>query len=175
MKFFKEINTPPQRNRRRAVTNQRNNQNQEEEEEQEVKKDFKGLKGLFRLMMSVRSIDFTYNVGEGTYLPGYTKGLFLFGLDSAFNAPGIPFILGSQNVNIAQEAYQKGWLVNNSEFSNPFNQNNNIDMNINAVVEPVQDFRITLKARKQKTNSFSETYREGNGINTSRNGNYSVT
>ncbi|MDN5215299.1 cell surface protein SprA [Fulvivirgaceae bacterium BMA12] len=171
IKFFKEINSPTPARRGRPQTKQ----NEEKEEEDALKRDNKGVKGFLRLLMSVRSIDFTYNVGEGTYLPGFNKTAFLFGMDSAFSAPGIPFLLGSQDVSIRERAFRKGWLVNSEDLTTPFSQSNNIDLNVNAIVEPFKDFRITLKARKQKTNAYQEIYRNGESLNPSRTGSYSIS
>ena len=173
IKFFKAINSPTPPPRRRAPPNR--NQEEGEQEENVLKRDNKGVKGFFRLLMSVRSVDFTYNVGEGTYLPGFNQTPFLFGLDSAFSAPGIPFILGSQDISIRDRALRNGWLVNSEELTTPFSQSNNIDLNINAVVEPFKDFRITLKARKQKTNAYQEIFRNGQSLNPSRTGSYSIS
>ena len=160
-KFFKDINSPAPPPRRRPPASRNQDQEENEEEENALKRDNKGVKGFLRLLMSVRSIDFTYNVGEGTYLPGFNQTPFLFGLDSAFNAPGIPFILGSQSVSIRDRALRNNWLVNSEDLTTPFSQSNNIDINVNAVIEPFKDFRITLKARKQKTNAYQEIFRNG--------------
>ncbi len=177
VKFFKEINTPKAPRRRPPARGKKSEEEKEKEkkEEQTLKKDNKAVKGFFRLLMSLRSVDFNYNVGEGTYLPGFNRSVFLFGMDSSFAAPGLPFILGSQSSNIRNEAAERGWLVNNEEFSTPFSQSNTIDLNINAVVEPFKDFRITLKARKQKANAYQEIFRNGESLNPSRTGSYSVS
>ena len=172
IKFFKEINSPTPPPRRRAPPNQNQNEGQEEDV---LKRDNKGVKGFLRLLMSVRSVDFTYNMGEGTYLPGFNQTPFLFGMDSAFSAPGIPFILGSQSISIRDRALRNGWLVNSEDLTTPFSQSNNIDLNMSAVVEPFKDFRITLKARKQKTNAYQEIFRNGESLNPSRTGSYSIS
>ena len=174
IKFFKEINTPAPPPRR-TPANRKRNEEQNEGEEDVLKRENKGVKGFLRLLMSVRSVDFTYNVGEGTYLPGFNQTPFLFGMDSAFSAPGIPFILGSQSISIRDRALRKGWLVNSEDLTTPFSQSNNIDLNMTAIVEPFKDFRITLKARKQKTNAYQEIFRNGQSLNPSRTGSYSIS
>ncbi|MEJ0054838.1 MAG: hypothetical protein WDN75_03815 [Bacteroidota bacterium] len=46
------------------------------------------LKGLLRLLMSMRSITATYNINSGTILPGFLPSPNMFGMDNQWNAPG---------------------------------------------------------------------------------------
>ncbi len=172
VKILKEINTPKRKTRKKTPVKAKKEGEGEEEEEEKVRAN-KGVKGFLRLLMSVRSVDFTYNVSEGTYLPGYKRGNYLFGLDSAFSAPGLGFVLGSQNPNVKERVAQ--YLVDNDDFNIPFKQNNNIDLTINAIVEPLKDFRITLKARKKKSNNYQEIFRNTGSLSPSRGGAYGIS
>src|SRR5690606_38183349 len=85
VKVLNEINAPPRRSRNPAADT--------------VKRvtDNKFLTGILRLLMSLNSVNATYSIREGTLLPGFEQEIVLFGLDSSFSAPGIPFLLGSQD------------------------------------------------------------------------------
>ncbi len=150
-KFLKGINSPPRRSRRPAAASSDTTQSQTP--------DFKGLKGILRLLMSFRNFDFNYTSREGTTLPGYNKGAFLFGLDSAFDAPGWGFILGSQNPNIRREAAQKDWLITNQRLTTPFSQTANENLSFKAQIEPVRDLKIQIDAKKNKSSTFQEIFR----------------
>lgn len=88
--FLKSINSPP-RPTARPGANQKPDT---------VKSTPPAIKGLLRMLMSVRSINGTYSVVQGTILPGFGPSPHLFGMDRGFNAPGWDFVLGSQDPNI---------------------------------------------------------------------------
>ena len=60
------------------------------------------IKGLLRLIMSLRNINGTYNMTSGTILPGFTPTPRLFGLDRNWDAPGWGFVLGGQDPYLPQ-------------------------------------------------------------------------
>ena len=144
--------------------------------------DNKFLTGFLKVIMSVKSVNLTYSVREGTLLPGFEKDVFLFGMDSSFNAPGIPFLLGSQDPSIRIEAAQNGWLVNSDDLTTPFSQTRSEDLSIRANLEPVKDLRIQLDASKLNTTGYSENFRlsptseaEYESLNPYRFGSYSIS
>ena len=153
--FLRNVNSSGGRGRRsRAV---RRPQNQEEEEELEPK-DNKFVKGFLRLLMSLRSINTTYSLSEGTLLPGYMPNAYLFGMDSSFAAPGLPFLLGSQDPEIRNKAVKNGWLTTSTALTMPFQQSSVENINVRADVEPFRDFRIQLDFKKTKTATYQEIY-----------------
>jgi cell surface protein SprA len=182
VKFLREINTPPRRsstsvNRSRPVTTQDTTKTK--------KSEMKGLKGMARFLMMVRSVNATFNVREGTLLPGFGLTPFLFGMDENWEGPGWDFLLGSQNPNIRQKAAENNWVIQDTLFSMPFTQMRSYDINLKAQVEPFKNFRIMFDARKSAMGNFNEIFKidgdpntEGgiyNGLNTSRGGSYSIT
>ncbi len=175
VQFLKDINSPPRRRGRppsRADT---------------VKtRDFKALKGIARLMMSVRSVKLNYSLNEATTLPGVTYRPFLFGLDSSWNAPGVPFLFGSQDPNVRFRAGDNGWLIENEFMNNPFMQNRTETIGVQASIEPFKDFRVQLDANRNISGNFQEVYKwlndagpDGDGgfisITPSRSGAYSLS
>ncbi|WP_246223736.1 cell surface protein SprA [Fulvivirga kasyanovii] len=179
--FLKEINSPSRSTRRSSL---RQTTSPQDTTQQAPKAENKGLKGFFRFLMSVRSINATYTLREGTLIPGYMPRAFLFGMDSSWNEPGLPFILGSQDPDIRFELQKAGALTTNNELTAPFTQTKTEDYNIRANVEPLRDLKVQLDVRKTKSSSYEEIFRneapDGEeplfmSLNPSRSGAYSVS
>ncbi|MFK7954274.1 MAG: cell surface protein SprA, partial [Ekhidna sp.] len=115
--------------------------------------------GALRFLMMLKSVNGSYKINESTTLPGFTPNAFLFGLDSGFNAPGIDFILGSQDPSIRTKAADKGWIVKNSNLGTPFEQTRGRDLDVQADVEPFKDVRIQLSWNRGLTNRYQEQFR----------------
>ena len=151
VKILKEVNTPPRRTRT-------NSRSQAADTVKSID-DYKFAKGFLRMLMMLRSINATYSLDEGTLLPGFSPTAFLFGMDSSFNAPGVPFILGSQNADIRKDASNNGWIVQNPALTTPFSQSRSVNLSLKANIEPFKDFKIQLDAVKRKTATYQELYR----------------
>lgn len=134
-----------------------------------------------RFLMMLKSINGTYTINESTSLPGFKPNAFLFGLDSGFNAPGIRFVLGSQDPGIKQKAARNGWLVRNENLNSPFQQTYGTDIDIQADLEPIKDLRVQLTWNRGLNNQYQEIFRfngdEGafQTLTPSRSGSYSVS
>jgi cell surface protein SprA len=168
--FLKKINSPP-----RAST-------PVQKQQADTVKSTPGIiKGLARLIMSVRSINGTYSVTEGTILPGFVQDPYLFGLDKGFNAPGWDFVLGSQNPNIRFKAAENGWLVQSSSLTFPFTQVATKSMSARANVEPANDLKIQLDIKRDITDGYQEIFRFDNlmnnyvSLNPSRYGSFKIS
>lgn len=117
------------------------------------------LKALLRLMMAVRNLTVTYNITQGTILPGFMPSPDRFGMDQSWSAPGWAFILGSQDSNIRFKARDNGWLTTSSKLTAPFSQMQTKDLGIRSAVELSPDLKIQLDAKKTVTSSFQEIFR----------------
>ena len=174
--FLKEINSPPRNNRRSSLR-----PNQKADTTQTQKSENKLAKGFFRLLMSLRSVNGTYSLREGTMLPGYTGQPFLFGMDSSFNEPGWGFILGSQDPSIRTRLAREGLITRNPELTTPFTQTQTVDYNIKGNLEPFKDLKIQLDIQKTKSSSYQETFHYNDtlsvfeGISQNRGGAYSIS
>ena len=155
-KALKKINTPPRRSRR--------------SQSDTTKQMSPATKGLLRFLMMVRSANITYSKRLSTELNGFTPDPYMLGMDRAFDAPGVPFLLGSQDPTIRFDAARNGWLVNasldeegnpilDSKLTAPFTQTLNEDLNIRATVEPVKSFRIQVDMRRTNTSQYNETFK----------------
>ncbi|WP_421875215.1 cell surface protein SprA [Marinoscillum sp.] len=116
-------------------------------------------KTFLRMMMSLRSINVTYNIRETTSLAGFVKQPFLLGMDSSWNAPGWGFILGEQDPEIRYRAAQNGWLTRSQSLTTPFMQTYTNDLSLRANIEPAADIKIQLDAQRTNNASFQEIYR----------------
>jgi len=169
VKFLKELNTP-----KRPMSVQQRVQ-QAKQQQQQAKADtvkapaeMPGLvKGFFRMLMSVRSINATYSLTEGTILPGFSKTPKFFGMDKDWNAPGWGFVLGSQNPEIRKRAGDNGWLTDNRELSLPFSQTRTQSISMRANIEPSTDLKIQLDLKKDITSMFQSIFRNADSTGTS--------
>ncbi len=184
IKFLKEFNTPPKPTTTRSSTNPKVPVKPLPKADSVKEKTTPGVvKGLFRLLMSVRSINGTYSLTEGTILPGFTPTPKFLGMDSDWNAPGWGFIMGNQNPNIRTKAAQNGWLTTNSSLTMPFTQLRNESINLRANVEPSSDFKVQIDIKKETTDSYQEIFRYDPdadvpayySLNPSRGGSYRIS
>ena len=121
--------------------------------------DLKLIKGVLRLIMSLRNITGTYTINQGTILPGFTPDPYLFGLDKGWGAPGWGFVLGQQKSDFQVEAGAKGWLSTSKKLTTPYTQNQMRDLGLRASLEPSNDLKVQLDIKKTSTTSFQEIYR----------------
>ncbi len=155
VKFLKDINTP----KRKLTPVEKAKQAQVKPDTVKTPRDLFALKGIMRLIMSLRNISGNYNLSRGTILPGFTPTPYLFGNDKSGTAPGWNFILGGQDPNIRFKASDNDWLSKSPKLTTPFSQLETKDISVKASVEPTTDFKIQLDVKKTSTSSFSEIYR----------------
>ena len=139
------------------------------------------VRGFMRLLMSLRSVNGTYTVTEGTILPGFTPSPYLFGLEKGTQAPGWAFVFGSQDPNIRFKAAENGWLVGSGSLTTPFAQSATRSFSARANVEPTTDFKVQLDLKKDITDGYQEIFRfddvQNNyvSLNPSRFGSYRIS
>ncbi len=155
VKFLKELNTPARPMSTRPNTNPRVQQAPDT-----TKAKVPGIaKGVLRLLMSLRGINGTYQLTEGTTLPGFNPSPKFLGMDESWNSPGWDFILGGQDPNIRFKAAQNSWLTTNQGLTTPFVQRMDQNINVRANIEPSTDLKVTVDFRKETSNSYHEIYR----------------
>jgi cell surface protein SprA len=112
--------------------------------------------------MTARSINFTYTLSNGTLLPGYLPRTQFFGLNSDFNAPGVPFLLGRQYEldDLYTRAASRGWYTQRSDLLNtPLSSLLTKNLTLQTTLEPFRDFNIRLDARRQQVENEDVFYR----------------
>lgn len=137
---------------------------------------------VLKMLMMVKEITFNYGVIQGTFLPGYLPNTGLLGMDRAFENPGLAFLFGSQDPAIRYRLASAGYMAPSSELTQPFSQNRAMNLRLGSLIEPFQDFRITLTATKRETGNYQEIFRnsednpgEYESISPNRLGSYSIT
>ena len=147
-----------------------------------VKISFKEIaNNILRTTLLVKNVSISYSQNQGIIMPGFNKKPQFFGQDWQFMAPGIPFALGSQNVDIRVLSSQGGWLTNNTQLNQFFKLTNNETVNLRGTLEPVKGFRVELTANRTKTNNTQEIFRfddelnDYNSFNVVENGSHSIS
>lgn len=113
---------------------------------------------LLGLLMSIRTVQFTYTLTNGTALPGFLPTPQHFGENFASQAPGFPFIFGSQ-ADIREKAARSGWITNDTNLSQQYITNHRESLIGSASLEPVKDLKIKVDFTRTQTSTFTETYR----------------
>ena len=133
------------------------------------------------MSLLVKNISVSYRQNQGLVLPGFNKKPHFLGQDWESMAPGIPFVLGSQNMDIRELSSQAGWLTNNTNLNQFFKLTNSETINLRGTLEPIKGFRIELTANRTKTNNTQEVFRYDssiggyNSFNNIENGSHSIS
>lgn len=133
------------------------------------------IRGVLRIVLSVKSVDATYNSTAGTTLPGYLPGTDNLGMDFRFRdtttgatSPLVPptwgFVAGMQN-DIRPLAQSNYWITKDSTLSSYFAQNKTGQLTLKASVEPIPGLKIDLNATRSTTDNNSEMIRWENSRN----------
>ena len=161
VKFLKGINTP----KRKLTPLEKAKQEKAKPDTVKTPPDLYALKGIMRLIMSVRNISGNYNLSRGTILPGFTQSPYLFGNDKTWNAPGWDFILGIQDPNIRFKAAENGWMSTSNKLTTPFSQLETKDISLKANIEPSTDFKIQVDVKKTSNSTYQEIFRYDDASN----------
>lgn len=118
-------------------------------------------KFFLNMLTSVKNVSGSYIKNDGTFLPGYLPQTNAFGMDFNTNAPGVGFILGSQQ-DLRFKALSNGWLTQDTLQNQLYVTTLSEKLNLRATLEPIKDFRIELTAFKNNSRNFSTNYRFNN-------------
>ncbi len=180
--FLKKLNSSGSNSRGRSRGSSRDSFSLPNEPSDTIKVSFKDIVNTFlRTTLLVKNLSVSYRQNQGVVLPGFNKKPHFFGQDWDAMAPGIPFVLGSQNIDIRELSSQGGWLTSNTNLNQFFRMTNSETINLRGTLEPIKGFRIELTANRVKTNNSEEIYRfdseEGyyNSFNTIENGSHSIS
>ena len=123
-----------------------------------IKETFKDIGNMaLRFATGVKSLNVQYNVTNGSRIPGYMGEPLLIGLDPA-NAwtPGFGYVAGWEH-DIDNKLLSHDLLSHDTLFNSPHELSGNQTLNIQATVEPLRDFKITINAA-QNYSSREEYY-----------------
>ncbi|MBX3240028.1 MAG: cell surface protein SprA [Chitinophagaceae bacterium] len=124
------------------------------------------LKGIGKLVTSVKRINVSYTEGATSFVPGFMDSTKYLGQNWGSMAPGLPFIFGKQpDINWLDRAAGKGWMSRDSLQNNLVRQTFDQQFTANAQLEPVRDLTIDLNMNKTFNRTYSELFKDtiGNG------------
>ena len=128
------------------------------------------VRSLARLLMMVRDVNGRYTINHSTSVPGFMSTPQYFGLDfdqNAFFAPGVPFMLGEQDLTFFKdEAVENDWLTRSPYQNDPLMQNMKKNLSLKATVEPFNKFRINVDLKRTENTTYNEIFR----VDTATNG-----
>lgn len=155
----------------------------DENEEPKISKNYgkEVLDNFLRLIMLVKNISFAYTEGNGISLPGYMLNPNILGLSTNANfAPGFLFVFGHQEDDIVGKGSQNNWLTNSELLNTPYMQKHNKNIQMQATLQPLSNFRIQLTATRSNSTTDQFYYlADSNGIfdtyTRQQIGNFSIT
>lgn len=133
------------------------------------------------LLTSLKNVTVNYSEKNGSILYNYIPNSGFMGTSQGFSAPGVPFILGWQNRNLARDAAENGWIAANPISNEPFTMTHNEDFSLRLNIEPIKGLRIDIEGERRRTKNLEELYINENGAtllepsNYYENGNFSMT
>ena len=180
--FLKKLNKNNSKNSSRGRANGRESIRLPNEVTDTIKISIKDIANqILSMSLLVKNISVSYRQNQGLVLPGFNKKPHFLGQDWESMAPGIPFVLGSQNMDIRELSSQAGWLTNNTNLNQFFKLTNSETINLRGTLEPIKGFRIELTANRTKTNNTQEVFRYDssiggyNSFNNIENGSHSIS
>jgi len=112
---------------------------------------------IARVAMGVKNISLSVSQTQGSEMPGFLPTSQYMGMTKSNNtlAPGIPYILGLQDENFGELAFDNQWLTRDTMLNQPYNLTENLNINARASFEPFKGVRIDISG----TRTFSENQR----------------
>lgn len=116
------------------------------------------LEYVARVIMSLKNVNATYSMNNGTILPGYKQFTNMMGMDPSFGGPTPGFIFGDQS-DIRTKAIGNDWLVKTPSLNTPYTNTSSTNLNLRANIEPIPDFKIEVTGLRTTTTNKSEFFR----------------
>jgi cell surface protein SprA len=113
---------------------------------------------LLGVLMSIRSVSVSYTLNNGTALPGFMPAPQYIGQDFRTQAPGLPFVFGSQT-DIRAKAAANGWITSDTGLSQPYIATHREAITGTAILEPLKSLRINVDFNRTESSTFQEIFR----------------
>jgi cell surface protein SprA len=130
-----------------------------------------------RTLMMLKTVSLQVSLSDGMMLPGFGPEIGDWvgqGSSSTGRAPGWGFAFGDVRRSFINEAYDKGWLINNTENITPAMINQSKTITGTALLEPLPGFKINLKFNYMDSKDTEIQYMYS-GMPESRSGSFSIT
>ena len=114
---------------------------------------------LARGIMMIKSINVVLQQTNGSGMPNFKPNTEYLGMNwGNNNAPGLPFIAGSQE-DIRPHALDQGWLTLNPNQTTPYTRNKTQTITYRTSIEPHGSLKIELNGSQNKSNNVTEFMR----------------
>ncbi len=152
--------TPP---RGKGVRDDNNTEKPPEEASDTIKKPkesaFKKITDqILRIITGVKTASISYTENQGMTLPGFIPEPSAIGNNWNQNAPGLPFVFGSQQ-DIRLNAVRNHWLTTDTLMNNQFLTKYSNTVNARVDFEPLNDMKIEIIANRTYTENHSEFFK----------------
>ncbi|MDR2968196.1 MAG: cell surface protein SprA [Tannerellaceae bacterium] len=109
-----------------------------------------------RFLMMLRRLNVQYTINDGMYLPGFRPepGGMLGQRTGSTMAPGLGFAFGEVRRSYIDEAFDRGWLVADTNNINSAMISRSKNLILRANLEPISGLKIDLNATRTTTNSL---------------------
>ena len=138
---------------------------------------YKPAQTAARLLMMVRSVNISFRSQYTMNLPGFIPNIGdMFGQRTgSVLSPGLDFAFGLIDDGYINKAFDNGWLLtNDSVATTSATINNNKDLQIRAVLEPVRDLKIDLNASRTDNRARSVQFMYA-GMPSTLSGSFNMT
>lgn len=119
---------------------------------------------LTGLLTTIKNINATYTVTQGTFIPGYLPGTNFLGEDMNYGAPGLGFLFGSQS-DMRATALAHGWISTDTLQNQLYVTTYNQDMHFRSTLEPFKGLHITLSAFRTQDHTYQTNFKSIDGSN----------
>ena len=139
------------------------------------------MENTVNVLMGVKNVSVSYQINDGTVLPGYLESTSILGASPNMAAPGFGFLFGQQDTAFGMDAARNGWITSDSILNSPFLMTHSETFNFRASIEPVVGMRIDITAVRTYTNNntsyiyydpYKETFYPDNKV---QNGNFTMS
>ncbi len=119
------------------------------------------VKGIFKVLTSLKRVGIQYSQDFGTTLPGYMDSTRVLGYNPKSGEPGFGFIFGYQpDTTWINNFAARGLLSADTLVSDMIQQRYTQRLNLTAQVSPFRDFNIDINLDKTFEKSYSELYKD---------------
>ena len=125
------------------------------------------MKGIARVLTSVKDININYSELSSSSIYGYLDSTHILGMNLKSNEPGFGYVFGEQpDTSFVNRLAKKGLLSHDTLFNFQNQSSYNQILTIAAQIQPVRDLNITLNVSKSFGKNYSELYKDTTGSNT---------
>ena len=120
---------------------------------------YKTTEFFVRLLLSVKTVNINYTINDGIMLPGFMPKPKYIGNDWKKDAPGIPFIIGSQE-DIINKVRNGDWLTSDTSLNNLYTRTHSENLVIQGMLEPIKGLKINIDMDRKYNKNYQALYKK---------------